>query len=127
AAIPTFIMIEFAARSVKVALTGDGGDELFGGYTSLREVERLSPLDRVPQALRLLMSSISARLPYSAYGKNFLHTIGRRNGLDRYFAFSYAPYHMRSRLLRPEWMMPAESGFLGDILPDWILPEDAGT
>src|ERR1035441_6454933 len=96
AAIPTFIMSEFAARSVKVALSGDGGDELFGGYTSLREVERLSPVDRVPQALRLLMSSISARLPYSAYGKNFLHTMGRRNGLDRYFAFNYAPYHMRS-------------------------------
>ncbi|MGD0771367.1 MAG: asparagine synthase (glutamine-hydrolyzing) [Candidatus Solibacter sp.] len=126
-AIPTFIVSEFAARSVKVALSGDGGDELFGGYTSLQEVQRLSWLDRVPQPLRLLMSSISARLPYSAYGKNFLHTMGRRNGLDRYFAFNYAPYHLRSRLLRPEWMMPAESGFLAQILPHCILPEDAGT
>jgi asparagine synthase (glutamine-hydrolysing) len=126
-AIPTFIVSEFAARSVKVALSGDGGDELFGGYTSLQEVQRLSWLDRVPQPLRLLLSAISSRLPYSAYGKNFLHTMGRRNGLDRYFAFNYAPYHLRSRLLRPEWMMPAESGFLAQILPHCILPEDAGT
>jgi asparagine synthase (glutamine-hydrolysing) len=126
-AIPTFIVSEFAARSVKVALSGDGGDELFGGYTSLQQVQRLRWLDRAPQALRLLMSAISARLPYSAYGKNFLHTMGRRNGLDRYFAFNYAPYHMRSRLLRPEWMMPAESGFLAQILPHCILPESAGT
>ena len=126
-AIPTFIVSEFAARSVKVALSGDGGDELFGGYTSLQQVQRLSWLDGVPQGLRLLMSWISARLPYSAYGKNFLYTMGRRNGLDRYFAFNYAPYHMRSRLLRPEWMMPAESGFLAQVLPHCILPEDAGT
>jgi asparagine synthase (glutamine-hydrolysing) len=126
-AIPTFIVSEFAARTVKVALSGDGGDELFGGYTSLQEVQRLGALDSVPQSLRLLLSWISAKLPYSAYGKNFLHTMGRRSGLDRYFAFNYSPYHMRSRLLRPEWMMPAESGFLAQILPNYILPADAGT
>jgi asparagine synthase (glutamine-hydrolysing) len=34
---------------------------------------------------------------------------------------------MRSKLLRPGWMMPAESGFLAQILPNCILPEDAGT
>src|SRR5690242_77738 len=67
-AIPTFIVSEFAARHVKVVLTGDGGDELFGGYDSFMSVERDRVFDRIPQPLRRMVSVMADSLPYSAYG-----------------------------------------------------------
>ena len=71
-AIPTYIVSEFTARYVKVALSGDGGDEFFAGYPIRGAVEKYQFLDRVPRPLRKLMRWTANALPYSAYGKNFL-------------------------------------------------------
>jgi asparagine synthase (glutamine-hydrolysing) len=122
-AIPTFIVSEFAARFVKVVLSGDGGDELFGGYDSFVAVSGWGRLDRIPQWARGCLDRVAAWLPYSAYGKNYLRMISRPSALERYFEFNYAPYFLRSRLLRPEWMLPAEEGFFRRTFGDCLLPE----
>jgi asparagine synthase (glutamine-hydrolysing) len=56
--IPTFLVCELARREVTVALTGDGGDELFGGYNRYVQGERLiAGFERWPAMLRRVSAS----------------------------------------------------------------------
>jgi asparagine synthase (glutamine-hydrolysing) len=56
--IPTFLVCELARREVTVALTGDGGDELFGGYNRYIQGERLiAGFERWPRLLRRFSAS----------------------------------------------------------------------
>jgi|HubBroStandDraft_4_1064222.scaffolds.fasta_scaffold00111_7 asparagine synthase (glutamine-hydrolysing) len=124
-AIPTYLVSEFAARHVKVALSGDGGDEFFAGYPIVGDVQRFEFLDRVPRSLRKVASWVADALPYSAYGKGFLHTVGSQSPLDRYFNLNFVPYFLRKRMLNPEWMLSADVPVLEHLLPDSFLANGA--
>ena len=124
-AIPTFIVSEFAVRHVKVALSGDGGDELFAGYDRFQALQKLRRLDAVPEILRSFISWAADRLPYSAYGKNYLHMLSRQTALERYFESNFAPWLLRNELLEPAWMLPADGAYLTRALAGFLLPADA--
>jgi asparagine synthase (glutamine-hydrolysing) len=103
--IPTYIVSEFAAQYVKVALTGDGGDELFCGYDSLFDVDRARRFDSIPLGLRRILSAVSDKLPYSTYGKNYLRMMSRADPMDRYFDLAYSQHAACEALLREEWKL----------------------
>ena len=124
-AIPTYIVSEFAARHVKVALSGDGGDELFAGYDSFQIVQKLRRWDALPQTARRALSWIADLLPYSAYGKNYLHMISRPDPVSRYLESNFAPRLMRGQLLRSDWMLPRDPRWLRAQLNDCFLPNGA--
>jgi asparagine synthase (glutamine-hydrolysing) len=66
--IPTHLVSRFAREQVTVALSGDGGDELFAGYNRHFAAPRLwRQLDRVPHPLRRLASATLGQVPGSAW------------------------------------------------------------
>jgi asparagine synthase (glutamine-hydrolysing) len=69
-ALPTLAVAESTARHVKVALSGIGGDETFGGYPRYLGVRLAEAWARVPRVLRAGPEALARRLPESARSRN---------------------------------------------------------
>ena len=63
--LPTYYLSQFTAGKVKVALSGDGADEIFGGYERYRAMRCAAQLDRIMPAwvLRSMSSTANAIFP----------------------------------------------------------------
>jgi asparagine synthase (glutamine-hydrolysing) len=62
-AIPTFLLSELTSQSVKVALSGDGGDELFGGYERFLAATAVETYKKLPSSVRGMTVRALERAP----------------------------------------------------------------
>ena len=106
ALVPLFFIAREARKHVKVVLSGEGADELFGGYTIYREPLSLKPFNYLPGPLRRSMAKVSAPLPEGVRGKSLLHR-GSQTLEERYYgnARSFSDVQLQSVLprFRADW------------------------
>ncbi|MDJ0110311.1 asparagine synthase C-terminal domain-containing protein, partial [Rhodococcus erythropolis] len=95
-----------ARKHVKVVLSGEGADELFGGYTIYREPLSLKPFEYLPKGLRRAAGKLSERIPDGTRGKSLLNR-GSLTLEERYYgnarSFNDAQLRAVLRDFRPEW------------------------
>jgi len=106
ALVPLYFVAMEARKHVKVVLSGEGADELFGGYTIYKEPLSLKPFDRMPAGMRRFAGRVSDRIPEGKRGKSLLHR-GSLTLEDRYYgnarSFDDARLQAVLRDYRPEW------------------------
>ena len=78
ALVPLYFVANEARKHVKVVLSGEGADELFGGYNIYREPASLAPMTVLPSQLRKGLAAVGRALPQGFRGKDML----RRGGID---------------------------------------------
>ena len=98
--IPLYFLARTASRYVTVVLSGEGADELFGGYTIYREPMSLAGIDRLPDGVKRGLRTLSGIIPEGVKGRSFLER-GTTPIEERYYgnARIFGPIE-KARLIR---------------------------
>lgn len=82
AAVALYFVCKLASERVKVVLSGEGADEIFGGYNIYKEPDDMAFYNAIPKPIRKAVGAVASKLP-AKRGLNFL--IRRSKDLEERF------------------------------------------
>ena len=100
-AVALYFVSNTAAQHVKVALSGEGADEFFGGYNIYHEPFSLAGYQKLPRGLRRGLASVAKAIPFKFKGQSFLIR-GSKS------VSSAMPLCSTRRSARGSWLLPPE-------------------
>ncbi len=106
AAVALYFVCNLASKDLKVVLSGEGADEIFGGYNIYKEPIEFTAYDKIPMPIRRLIGKIAGLFP-AHRGLNFLVRRGKK--LEEWFignAYMFTKKE-RAKLLKNGGQAPA--------------------